>query len=295
MPCWTPGSLATSSEVAILPQPGLLQRYAREEASTRGDQLAGRSGPATALNGGGWPRGRLSCTASGSRPPTSLVLVQHRRCRAGRAWCRPTTSTAGGWRRHWLLGDPAVRGGGGAPEDAWTLTDWFENLYLRSARGRALRRLAEHRLPWTDASFQPDAGLLARLIRAADRRRRAGVGLMTRSPEAAAAVSTTPPAPAMVVEGDFVPGVVTGESEAELGVDVDVFHVPEARWVAGSSLVVTSPCRCSVGGGGALLRFLRPARPAEIWAAQGGFLSANEDVDLTAYPDDTTRDIARAS
>ena len=44
----------------------------------------------------------------------------------------------------------------------------------------------------------------------------------------------------------------------------------------------------------ALLRHLATAEAAETWARLGGFLSPNEDVDLRAYPDATTRRIARA-
>ena len=46
--------------------------------------------------------------------------------------------------------------------------------------------------------------------------------------------------------------------------------------------------------GGGPGRVLATAEAGEIWAARGGFLSPNEDVDLSVYPDDRTRDIARA-
>jgi ABC-type glycerol-3-phosphate transport system substrate-binding protein len=100
----------------------------------------------------------------------------------------------------------------------------------------------------------------------------------------------------MVVEGDFIPGVVAGTTEAELAVDVDVFPFPEGRLggrvVVGGGDVAVQMRRSDAGA--ALLRFLATGEAGEIWAARGGFVSANQDVDLTAYPDDTTRDIARA-
>jgi len=45
--------------------------------------------------------------------------------------------------------------------------------------------------------------------------------------------------------------------------------------------------------GRALLRFLATSDAAEIWAAEGGFVSPNLDVDLAVYPDDLGRRIAR--
>jgi ABC-type glycerol-3-phosphate transport system substrate-binding protein len=100
----------------------------------------------------------------------------------------------------------------------------------------------------------------------------------------------------MIIEGDFVPGVVAGTTEAELGVDIDVFPFPEigagGRLVVGGGDVAVRMRRSDAGA--ELLRFLSTAEAGEIWAARGGFLSPNEDVDLTVYPDDTTRRIARA-
>lgn len=50
------------------------------------------------------------------------------------------------------------------------------------------------------------------------------------------------------------------------------------------------------GGAGAqaLLTFLGSTDAAEIWAAQGGFLSPSKTMDQSAYKDDVTRDIAKA-
>ena len=40
----------------------------------------------------------------------------------------------------------------GAASDAWTVTDWFENLYLRLAGPERYDGVAAHELPWTDPS-----------------------------------------------------------------------------------------------------------------------------------------------
>jgi len=39
---------------------------------------------------------------------------------------------------------------GGA--DGWTLTDWFENVYLRTAGPEKYDQLTAHEIPWTDQS-----------------------------------------------------------------------------------------------------------------------------------------------
>jgi hypothetical protein len=121
-------------------------------------------------------------------------------------------------------------------------------------------------------------------------------GPATTFPQSVTAVFSGAPAAAMVMEGDFVPGVVAGSTSAEIGVDVDVFpfpgQAPSDRFVVGGGdaavLMRRSP------GGEALLRYLASPEAASVWAGRGGFVSPNESLDLTAYPDATTRRIARS-
>jgi alpha-glucoside transport system substrate-binding protein len=183
-----------------------------------------------------------------------------------------------------------------APEDAWTLTDLFENLYLRVGGPERYDALAEHRLPWTDWTVQATLARMADLLAPGFMAGGRAGALRTGLTDAAHAVFSPAPAAAMIAEGDFVPGVVAGATDAEMGVDVDVFPFPEPR--PGGRVVVGGGDAAVLmrpgAAGAALVRFLATAQAGEIWAARGGFLSPNEDVDLTVYPDDTTRDIARA-
>jgi alpha-glucoside transport system substrate-binding protein len=180
-----------------------------------------------------------------------------------------------------------------APADAWTLTDWFENLYLRLAGPERYDALAERRLAWTDPSVETTLHVMAALL--APEHVVTAAGAATTFPEAVAAVFSRAPSAAMVMEGDFVPGVVAGSSDAEIGTDVDVFSFPGEepgdRFVVGGGdaavLMVDGE------GGRALVRFLATPTAASVWAGLGGFVSPNEAVDLTAYPDPTTRRIAR--
>jgi ABC-type glycerol-3-phosphate transport system substrate-binding protein len=181
-----------------------------------------------------------------------------------------------------------------APPDAWTFTDWFENLYVRIAGPDRYNELAAHRLPWTDPSVATALRVMAELL--APTRVSAPAGDDTLLDDSISAVFSRNPTAAMVMEGDFVPGVVSGETDAEIGVDVDVFPFPgesaSDRFVVGGGdaavLMVASP------GADALLRFLATPEAAEVWAARGGFVSPNDAVDLTVYPNATARRIARS-
>ena len=100
----------------------------------------------------------------------------------------------------------------------------------------------------------------------------------------------------MVYEGDFVTGVITGETRARLGIDVDFFNFPSIHG-APSSVVgggdVAVLLRESEGGK-ALLRFLTSPEAGRIWARLGGFTSPNRAVSLSAYPDEVSRRSAGA-
>ena len=182
----------------------------------------------------------------------------------------------------------------GAPADAWTATDWFENVYLNLAGAERYDALAERRLAWTDPTVAAALQTLAALW--ASDNVTVAAGPATTFPESVGAVFSTDPSVAMVMEGDFVPGVVADRSSAEIGVDVDVFAFPgrvsSDRFVVGGGDAAV--LMRDTAGGRALLQFLASPRASEAWAEIGGFLSPNQALDLTVYPDPTTRRIARS-
>lgn len=108
-------------------------------------------------------------------------------------------------------------------------------------------------------------------------------------------VFADPPMAAMVYEGDFVAGVISGDTDAKLGQEADFFDFPS---IDGSKPAV-------IGGGDvavlltdnpigeALIEFLATAEAGEIWAERGGFTSPNKGVHLSVYPDDISRRFAR--
>jgi len=182
-----------------------------------------------------------------------------------------------------------------AAKDGWTLTDWFENLYLQLAGAGRYDLLAAHRLPWTHPSVRETLQLMATLL-APDQVAGGPRGALdTGFTESVARAFGPPGAAAMVQGADFVAGVVGGQTSAELGVDVDVFPFPGRRRglptvVGGGDVAVI--LRASPAAD-ALLRFLASPRAAAVWARRGGFLSPNVNLDLSAYPDDIVRSMAR--
>ena len=182
---------------------------------------------------------------------------------------------------------------GGA--DGWTLTDLFENIYLRTAGPEKYDQLSAHEIPWTDQSVKDALTEMAKILGDADNIAGGTSGaLQTDFPTSVSNVFSAEPKAAQVLEGDFVPGVVEHGLEAET--DYGVFPFPEigesgAAVVGGGDTVVMfndSPAAQ------ALIRYLASAEAAEIWAGRGGFGTLNKNLDTSVYPDEITRTTAGA-
>ncbi|MFJ8694114.1 ABC transporter substrate-binding protein [Streptomyces roseolilacinus] len=185
---------------------------------------------------------------------------------------------------------------GGA--DGWTLTDWFENVYLSQAGPEKYDRLAKHEIKWTDPSVTRALTTLAGLFGKPDTIAGGAAGaLQTEFPTSVTQTFTggDRPKAAMVFEGDFV-SINIAQTEAKLGTDAKVFPFPavdggEPPVVTGGDVAVALTEKPAAQ---ALLTFLASPDAAAIWAAQGGFLSPNKSLDAAAYPNDVQRGIAKA-
>jgi alpha-glucoside transport system substrate-binding protein len=180
---------------------------------------------------------------------------------------------------------------GGA--DGWTLTDWFENVYLRTAGPDNYDKLAKHEIPWTDPTVRKALEELAKLW--GDPTLIAGGALQTEFPKSVISVFGEPATAAMVFEADFVASVITTNTKAKVGQDAKFFPFPS---VAGSKDAVVAGGDMAVQfkddkATGELMKFLASPESGEIWAGLGGFLSPNKDIKESAYPDDVTQDLAK--
>ena len=192
-------------------------------------------------------------------------------------------------------GTPAFSIGGA---DGWTLTDLFENLYIRQAGPAKYDLLSDHKIPWTDSSVKATLTQMSKVF--SDDKNIAGGAsgaLQTNFPDSVTNVFSNPPKAAMIFEGDFVPGVVAGQSKAKPKIDYNVFAFPAfdgkgGDYVVGGGDVVTmfkdNPASR------AIVTCLSTPEAATIWAKKGGFSSPNKNVPASAYPDAITRKTATA-
>jgi len=283
-------------DVAFLPQPGLLRRYA---AGHRLVPLNSIAGGIVASNYS--PAWRQLASVGGTLygvwfKAANKSLIWYNEGVFEREGVAPPASVGGLVSLADRLagaGMPAFSVGG---QNGWTLADWFSNLYLRLAGPARYDLLAAHKIPWTDPSVIATLRLLARVL---------DPHVIAGGPRGALATSyevsvqqafATPPAAAMVFEGDFVAGIISAVTPAVLGVNAGVFPFPAIGQpgpmvVAGGDAAVLM--RRSAAGE-ALIRYLASPQAAAIWAAAGGFVSPNINLGLSVYPDPISRSIAAA-
>ena len=189
-------------------------------------------------------------------------------------------------------GTPAFSIGG---SEGWTLTDLFENIYLRSAGAEMYDRLSRHEIPWTHPSVKEALREMAKIVGDPDNIAGGTSGaVQTDFNTSVSNVLSRSPKAAMVIEGDFVPGAV--ESPLEPGTGYDVFDFPKIGdsppSVVGSGDIVIMLKDNPAAR--AFIRFLATPEAAEVWARQGGFSSPNKKLDTQVYPDPILRETASA-
>ncbi|NLA09912.1 MAG: carbohydrate ABC transporter substrate-binding protein [Microbacteriaceae bacterium] len=192
-----------------------------------------------------------------------------------------------------LVQDSGFSGISVGADVGWPLTDWFENVYLRTAGGEMCDKLTNHEIPWTDPSVTRALDVMAQLwssdvLQPGGAQRSFG--------DAVTEVFGADPKAGTVYEGDFVAGVITTDGNSVVGENALFYDFPA---IDGSAPAV-------VGGGDvaiafvddaatmALMKYLASPESAEIWIPEGGLTSPNKAVDSSVYPDAISRQIAEA-
>ena len=182
-------------------------------------------------------------------------------------------------------GTPALAMTGG---DGWTLTDWFENVYLSTAGPEKYDQLAKHQIKWTDDSVRQALTTLAQLW--SDNTLLAGgrqAATSTAFTDAAPQIVGNPPKAGMIYEGDFVQGVLTSTAKGTPKTDFDYFPFPAAgstkSYVMGGGDVAVM--MKDTPAAKALMAYFASPEAGTPWIKAGGFTSPNKKVDTTLYPD----------
>ena len=177
----------------------------------------------------------------------------------------------------------------------WPITDLFENVYIRTAGVEKYDQLTKHEIPWTDQSVKDALTVMQDIVGESDNI--AGgteEALQTEMPASVANVFNESPEAAMVIIGDFAPGVTETTLEPETGYNVFTFpsiEGSEPAVVGGGDIFVEFK---KSEAADAFLEYLTTPEAAQVWAERGGFSSPNKNLDVDVYPDEITKATAGA-
>ena len=175
-------------------------------------------------------------------------------------------------------------------KDTWTLGDWFENIYLRTAGPEKYAALFGGTLPFTDSSVADALTIMDGIIGNEDWLSGGReIALSTAYQDGLAQVFGTNPTGDYFMEGGFTGSVAINDVNTELkaGEDIAFFPFPS----------IDAQYENPVVGGGdfaiafaddeltrQFMAFLASADAANVWASQG-VISPNKELDMAGFTD----------
>jgi alpha-glucoside transport system substrate-binding protein len=190
-------------------------------------------------------------------------------------------------------GTPAYSIGGA---EGWTLTDLFENIYLRTFGQAKYDALTAHKIKWTDPSVITALKTMAQVL--GDKPNVAGGtsgALQYNFNDSVTNAFSSPPKAAIVFEADFVGGVIASSTKAKANTGFNAAVFPTIKPGPGASavevagdLIVTFKDTPAIR---AFVTYLASPEAASTWAKAGGFGTGNHNMSASVYPDPITRAI----
>ena len=174
-------------------------------------------------------------------------------------------------------------------KDGWTLTDWFENVYLRQAGPDKYRDLFAGKISFTDPSVKAAVDEMMSIIHN-DKYVSGGttVASSVSYDDTLAKVFGANPDAYLVMEGGFTTGVVTNSTNPSLkpGTDIQFFPFPNIEAANADAVVLGGDFAVAFADNDLTKKFMQwLARPetAKLWA-QVGVIDPNKNADASALP-----------
>jgi ABC-type glycerol-3-phosphate transport system substrate-binding protein len=280
-------------DIAILPQPGLVAQYAK-----KGDLKPLSADVTAAIDANYTPYWKDLGSVDGK---TYGVLVKaayksiiwYRTKAFDDAGVQPPADWASFTKAAQTLSDAGstpfeLAAGSG---DAWTLTDWFENVYLSQAGPDNYDKLTKHEIKWTDPTVTKALQTLAQVWGKGSFIAGGSSGALQQKFDGSVTDTFGKNKAAMVYGGDFAAANI-GTTSAKVGTDAKVFAFPKAgdttpAVLGGDTAVALKDTK----GAMALMKYLASPEAGTVWAKGGGYISPDKNVKPDAYPDALTKQL----
>jgi alpha-glucoside transport system substrate-binding protein len=180
-------------------------------------------------------------------------------------------------------------------KDSWTLTDWFEEVYLRQAGADAYKKLFSPTGDWTDPTVAAAINSMKEVLNDTFVTGGIKAALGASFTDGIAQAFSTSPKAAIYYEGGFVGALAMGQTNTALvpGKTIDWFDFPSfangqgtgAAEIGGDEIaaLTTNP------GVKEFIQYMTTADAGTVWASTGAIISPVKAVASTAYPTDLAK------
>jgi len=176
--------------------------------------------------------------------------------------------------------------------DGWTLTDWFEIVYLKMNGTEAYDTLFSPDGDWTDPTVQAAIDKMLEVLNEENVEGGVDGASATLFVDAIAKVFSTSPSAGLYYGGGFVGGIATGEDvnpelQGQEGTAIDWFAFPtidgngEGLVTYGGDVMAALVNDSDVK---AFMEYLTTAEAGQVWAEGGTIISPIVAVDTSVYP-----------
>jgi alpha-glucoside transport system substrate-binding protein len=177
-------------------------------------------------------------------------------------------------------------------QDGWTLTDWFENIYLKMNGAEAYDTLFSAEGNWTDPSVQAAIDLMLEVLTEENVDGGVDGSSATLFVPAVAKVFGTNPSAELYMGGGFVGGIATGvdvnESlQGQEGTAIDWFPFPTIDGNGAGLVTYGGDVMAALVNDSdvrAFMEYLTTAAAGQVWAEGGTIISPITEVDTSVYP-----------
>jgi len=285
----------TPPSIALVPQPGTVAELAK-----KGNLKPLRGEALDAVTANYSPAWKDLGTVDGKMYGFYLKAAQKSIC-----WYRTDAFAAAGIKepKTWeefgaaakTLGDAGITPFVVPGASAWTLTDFFENVYIQVGGPDNYDKLSKHQIPWTDPTVVETLKIIGQLWSTPRMIDGGNAGaLKIDFSQSVAEVFGEKPKAAILCEGDFVGSEITKAGKYKVGDTAKYVPFPSIKGakpsvvVGGDQAVALKDDKATI----ALMAYLASKESAEIFARGGGFITPNKTADPSAYPDATVRGLA---
>lgn len=283
-------------DIAIIPRPGVLTDFAHQGSIKDLGKMGFTSSYMTARYGPAW----ITLSKVGGKfygipaKANSKTLVFYR----PDVFKKYKLKTPATWQQLIAL-TKKLKAKGQTPwaqgaKDSWTLTDWFENAYLRTAGPTKYQNLFTGKLPFTDPSVKKALNTMLQILQSKYLVGGIKGALGTGFVDGIGQVFGKSPKASLYFEGGFVAGIATAQVNTSLtiGKTIDDFPFPiiDKKW--GRPLLGAGDLAAAFKDSPEVrqfLKFISSGAAGTTWVSTGAIISPNKQVGGGAYPNALVR------